>query len=81
MKKPTPLQVLLAVMHRKWAAGDLDGAASLARSAAAFVHPRAKAKPIRRRMAQRDTIDLGQLTDAELDAFRDGEGAAVEVAG
>ncbi len=61
MEYLTPLQVLLALMQRKWDEGDLDAAAALARSAAPYVHPRAA--------VNRASPDMSVLTDAELDAY------------
>ena len=61
MEQLTPLQVLLALMQRKWDAGDENGAAALARMAAPCVHSRTVPK--------RNNPDLSQLTDAELDSY------------
>jgi hypothetical protein len=36
----SPLEVLLTLMRKKWLAGDRDGAAALARSAAPYIHHR-----------------------------------------
>ena len=57
-KLPTPLDVLLVTMHRKWQAGDQDGAASLARVAAPYLHAR--------RLAARHATDVETMDDAEL---------------
>lgn len=66
MEHLTPLQVLLALMQRKWDAGDEKEAAALARAAAPYVHSRAVPK--------RNNPDLSQLTDAELAAYGEGRG-------
>ena len=58
---PSPLQVLLQAMYRKWNEGDLDGAASLARVAAPYLHARL--------LATRPVADLRMMTDAELDGL------------
>ena len=36
----TPLEVMVLAMRRKYEAGDLDGAASIAKDAAPYMHPR-----------------------------------------
>ena len=66
MKQLTPLQVLLALMQRKWDAGDGQGAAALARSGAPDVHPRAVPKL--------NNPDQSQLPDAELESYGGGRG-------
>ncbi len=66
MEQLTPLQVLLALMQRKWDAGDAKGAAALARITASYVHSRAVPK--------RNNPDLSQLTDAELESYAEGRG-------
>ncbi len=73
MEQLTPQQVLLALMQRKWDAGDPEGAAALARMAAPSVHSRATSK--------RNNPDLSQLTDAELDAYGKGRGMETEAQG
>ncbi len=70
MEQLTPLQVLLALMQRKWDAGDENEAAALARATASYVHPRAVTKG--------NNPDLSQLTDADLDTY--GEGRGMEAA-
>ncbi len=70
MEQLTPLQVLLAVMQRKWDGGDEEEAATLARAAAPYVRSRATSK--------RNNPDLSQLTDAELDAYGKGRGMEAE---
>lgn len=55
----TPLGVILAAMRRKWADGDLDGAAALAKAAAPYIHSRLS--------AARAPGDLRFLSDDELD--------------
>ena len=65
---PSPLDVLLSAMNRRWAEGDEDGAVALAKAAAPYVHPRAQA---------RASAELSGMDDDELDAF-DGGGAASE---
>ena len=70
---PTPLEVLLGVMNRKWADGDEDGAVQLAKAAAPYVHPRASA---------RGPVDLAGVGDDELERMDGqpggGAGAALE---
>jgi len=76
----TPLDVLLTAMQRKWDAGDLDAAATLARAAAPYLHPRPTATPSKdsardpARTAERQTRESAPphlLTDAELDRLLD----------
>ncbi len=62
----TPLAILLAVMQRKWNDGDHDGAATLARIAAPYLHPRV--------LAARPSTDLATLADDDLDALRTHDG-------
>lgn len=66
---PTPLDVMLEMMNRRWAQGDEDGAVQLAKAAAPYVHPRATARGL---------MDLASMGDDELDAFggRGGESVA-----
>jgi len=59
---PTPLAVLLTTMREKWAAGDRDGAAILARAAAPYLHPRLAAVT----NTQLANLEPEKLTDAEL---------------
>ncbi|HTR17120.1 MAG TPA: hypothetical protein VMI52_08820 [Acetobacteraceae bacterium] len=70
--KPTPLDVLLHAMHRKWDEGDLDGAAALAKVAAPYLHARLP--------AARPEGDVRAMSDAELDGVctrgRGSDGAA-----
>ena len=70
MEQLTPLQVLLALMQRKWDAGEEKEAAALARAAAPYVHCRATPKP--------NNPDLSQLTDAELESYGEGRGMEAE---
>jgi hypothetical protein len=70
-----PLDVLLKVMQQKWDASDFEGAAKLARVAAPYLHGRCA--PVR----DTYTIDLQQLSDADLDRLieapdEDDEGGA-----
>ena len=65
---PTPLQVMLGAMNRKWAEGDEDGAVQLAKAAAPYVHPRATA---------RGAVDLAEVGDDELDRMQGGGGAGL----
>ena len=62
MQVPTPLDILLSTMRRKWSEGDCDGAAAIAKIIAPYVHPRKSpiatpAPPL---------IELHRLTDEEL---------------
>jgi hypothetical protein len=61
MKQLTPLQVLLALMQRELEAGNAKEAAALARAAAPYVHARVVPK--------RNSPDLSQLTDAQLESY------------
>src|SRR6266511_5331757 len=58
----TPLEVMLADMCAKYAAGDLDAAADRACDCAPYMHPRLSA--IRDDYRQRTSVD--DFTDAEL---------------
>ncbi len=69
----TPLAILLAVMQRKWNDGDHDGAATLARIAAPYLHPRV--------LAARPSTDLSALADDDLDALRPDDGARTQTLG
>ena len=69
---PTPLEVLLSVMNRRWAAGDEDAAVQLAKAAAPYVHPRAQA---------RTATDIAGMDDDELRTMDGRDGAADPVAG
>ena len=71
MKHHTPLQVMLSLMRTKWDAEDWDGAAALARQAAPYVHARAVSH-------QRNSPDLSQLTDDELNSYGEGRGMEAE---
>jgi hypothetical protein len=42
----SPIEVLLAVMHRYWEAGQLDKAVAVAKDAAPYVHPRLSAAEV-----------------------------------
>ena len=70
MVEPSPLQVMLTVMRRKWRDGDEDGAVALAKVVAPYVHPKVP--------AARPFMDLAQVSDDELDGggTRGREGAA-----
>ena len=57
--KPSPLDILLAAMHARWAAGDHDAAIALATKAAPYVHPRAPAAPLQQ--------DMRNIPDGQLD--------------
>ena len=39
-RRPSPLDVLVQTMLRKWDADDWDGAVALAKVAAPYIHPR-----------------------------------------
>ena len=69
---PTPLEVLLGVMNRRWAAGDEDAAVALAKAAAPYVHPRAQARAI---------TDIAGMDDDELRAMDSRDGVADPAAG
>lgn len=60
---PSPLEILLAVMRAKWAEGDADGAAQLARAAAPYLHPRRAPLPASSARAKQAPQ---YLSDAEL---------------
>ncbi len=65
----TPLDVLLAVMRRRWEAQDDDGAVKIAVLAAPYQHARRTAAA-----TTRATPEPDQMTDAELDsALREAE--------
>jgi hypothetical protein len=78
---PTPLEVLLAAMQRKWEEGDLDGAAALARAAAPYLHPRHAAlrvdQPPSPKGSPRGTAPAAPhlLTDAQLDLLLEDNGS------
>ncbi len=72
-KTPSPLDVLLHTMHRKWQVGDFDGAAALARVAAPYLHARLS-------MA-RPSAGLRTMTDAEIDGLCDTDDAGSSTAG
>lgn len=55
-----PLDVLLQTMRRKWENGDYDGAVSLARIAAPYLHPKQTSPP--------HNMELRLLSDDELSA-------------
>ena len=69
---PTPLEILLVVMNRRWTAGDEDAAVQLAKAAAPYVHPRAQA---------RAATDIAGMDDDELHAMDHRDGSADPVAG
>ena len=60
-----PLDVMLATMRRKWHLGDHDGAASLAKVAAPYVHQRVSAAAQAGRDDGRRAVQ--ELSDAELE--------------
>ena len=57
----TPLALILTEMRRRFAGKDLEGALTLARIAAPYLHPRASAAP--------HPTDLATMPDADLDAL------------
>ena len=59
MAEVLPLYVLLAVMRQRWDAGDLDGAVTLAKVAAPYLHGKA---PL-----ARPGGDLAGVSDEELE--------------
>lgn len=59
MNDVTPLHVLLFVMRKKWAADDLDGAVTLAKLAAPYMHAKVP--------AARPMGELSGVSDDELD--------------
>ena len=68
MSSPTPLDILLSEMRRKWDANDKEGAVALARLAAPYLHPRVQpTKP---------AAEMSKLTDADLDQLCGTDGAA-----
>lgn len=56
---PSPLDILLVLMRRHWAAGEEAEAVALAKLAAPFVHPRAQ--------ASRGAGKLAEVSDDDLD--------------
>lgn len=56
----SPLDIMLTLMRRHWAAGEVAAAVPLAKLAVPFVHPRAQ--------ASRTSLDLSEASDDELDA-------------
>ena len=64
--KLSPLDILLAAMHARWAAGDHDAAVALAAKAAPYVHPRAPATPPQQ--------DMRHIPDGQLDLLCDLDG-------
>ena len=63
-----PLDVLLRTMRRKWDDGDYDGAASLERIAAPYLHPRQTLRISR--------SEVSTMGDEELDALCEESGRA-----
>lgn len=59
MVEASPLHVMLTVMRRKWRDGDEDGAVTLAKIAAPYVHAKVS--------SARPNTDLAQVSDDELD--------------
>jgi hypothetical protein len=55
---PSPLDVLLKTMHRRWQEGKLEDAVALAKAAAPYLHAKA---------AGRGKVELGALRDDQLD--------------
>ncbi len=84
MTDPTPLDILLQAMQRKWRAGDLDGAAALARAAAPYLHPRhAAVRPdpgpaAHPKGSPRGPVAPHLLTDAQLHLLLDRCGSGEE---
>lgn len=58
-----PLDVLLQTMRRKWDEGDYDGAVSLARIAAPYLHPKQTLQISRSEMSTMDDEELDALCD------------------
>ncbi len=56
---PSPLDVLLKTMHRRWQEGKLEEAVALAKAAAPYLHAKAA--------AGRAKAGLGALRDEQLD--------------
>jgi hypothetical protein len=56
---PSPLDVLLKTMHRRWQEGKLEEAVALAKAAAPYLHAKAA--------AGRGVKGLGTLRDEQLD--------------
>jgi hypothetical protein len=56
---PSPLDVLLKTMHRRWQEGKLEEAVALAKAAAPYLHAKAS--------AGRGSAGLRALRDKELD--------------
>uniref|UniRef100_A0A8J4H8W9 Uncharacterized protein n=1 Tax=Acidicaldus sp. TaxID=1872105 RepID=A0A8J4H8W9_9PROT len=77
---PSPLEILLAVMRAKWAEGDADGAALLARAAAPYLHPRrapqaspsARAKPAPQHLSDAELLREIQRLAPGSDGFAPG---------
>ena len=59
MPEPSPLDIMLTAMRRKWRDGDEDGAVALAKAAAPYIHPKAAVAHL--------INDLAQVTDDDLD--------------
>ncbi len=78
---PSPLDVLLKTMHRRWQEGKLEEAVALAKAAAPYLHAKAA--------TGRGMKGLGSLGDAQLDELcaelcergAGGAGAAEEPSG
>ncbi len=64
---PTPLEILLGTMRRKWAEGDADGAVALARVAAPYLHPKAPVVPARGNLAELQDGELDELCELGAD--------------
>lgn len=69
----SPLDVLLAVMRMRWQEGDFEGAVTVAKLAAPYLHPKCGSTNTKSR-------NLSELTDAELSfaLARLGEGESAE---
>jgi len=69
----SPLDVLLAVMRMRWQEGDFEGAVTVAKLAAPYLHPKCGSTSTKLR-------NLTELTDAELSfaLARLGEGESAE---
>jgi hypothetical protein len=77
----TPLEILYAVMHRRFAAGDLEGAVAAAREAAPYVHARLAHTELRVRneFASKSDAELVEelaMLDARLAAVAESEAPA-----
>jgi hypothetical protein len=62
----TPLEVMLADMCAKVAAGDLHAAADRARDCAPYMHPRLSSVRAEHRHAASENVKIKDMTDEEL---------------